>query len=299
MTGTLTLADAPDQELVGLRGRRTTGRTPGRTVTAVGDLVRQPGLVLAVLVLLLVIGWAFAPRLFAGQDPINGVPAEFLQGPSRAHLFGTDNLGRDVYSRVVHGAGLTLRATLVAVLVGLAVGALGGLLAGFVGRWVDDVLMRVVDVMLAVPGLLLSLAVVTALGFGTMNVAIAVGVSNIASFARVMRAETLRVSTSGYVEASHAVGSRRPYTVLAHVLPNAAGPVLALSALEFGSAILAISSLSFLGFGAQPPTPEWGALVSEGRDYLTSGWWMTTFPGLVVVAVVLSANRIARHLEGR
>lgn len=295
MTGTLTLADAPDPGLVGSRPRRS----PGRTASAIGDLVRQPSLVLSVLVLLLVIGWAFAPGLFAGQDPINGVPAEFLQGPSHAHLFGTDNLGRDVYSRVVHGAGLTLRATLVAVLVGLTVGSLGGLLAGFVGRWVDDVLMRVVDVMLAVPGLLLSLAVVTALGFGTMNVAIAVGVSNIASFARVMRAETLRVATAGYVEASHAVGSRRPYTVLAHVLPNAAGPVLALSALEFGSAILAISSLSFLGFGAQPPTPEWGALVSEGRDYLTSGWWMTTFPGLVVVAVVLSANRIARHLEGR
>ncbi len=278
------------------RGARTGG---GRVAAAVLDVLRRPTLVLSGLVIALVVGWAFAPGAFAGQDPVDGVPADFLQGPGRAHLFGTDNLGRDVYARVVHGAGLTLRATLVAVLVGLVVGALVGLVAGFVGHGVDDVLMRLVDVMLAVPGLLLSLAVVTALGFGTMNVAIAVGVSSIAGFARVMRAETLRVATSGYVEASHAVGSRRAYTVLAHVLPNAAGPVLALAALEFGTAILAISSLSFLGFGAQPPTPEWGALVAEGRDYLTSGWWMTTFPGLVVAAVVLSANRIARHLEGR
>jgi len=265
----------------------------------VRDIAGRPGLVLAVLIIVLVIAWAFAPGLFAGQDPIKGVPTQKLSGPSAAHLFGTDHLGRDVYSRVVHGASLTLQATLVAVLVGLLIGSLVGLLAGFVGRWVDDALMRLVDVMLAIPGLLLSLAVVTALGFGTLNVAIAVGVSNIAGFARVMRAETLKVRALTFVEASHAAGSRWTYTLAAHVLPNAIGPVLALSALEFGTAILSISSLSFLGFGAQPPTPEWGALVSDGRDYLASAWWMTTFPGLTIAVVVLSANRIARYLEGR
>ncbi|WP_344418281.1 ABC transporter permease [Pseudonocardia ailaonensis] len=262
------------------------------------DVVRRPGLVLALVVLVVVISWAFVPGLFAHQDPITGVPADRLQGPSAAHLFGTDHLGRDTFSRVVHGASLTLRATLLAVLVGLAAGGLLGLVAGFVGGRLDAVVMRVVDVMLAIPGLLLSLAVVTALGFGTLQVAIAVGVSSVAAFARVMRAETLRVRAQTFVEAAHSVGSRRFYVLAAHVLPNASGPVLALSALEFGSAILSISSLSFLGFGAQPPAPEWGALVSDGRDYLGTAWWLTTFPGLTVALVVLAANRLARHLEG-
>jgi peptide/nickel transport system permease protein len=262
-------------------------------------LLRQPGLVLAAAVIALVLAWAFFPGAFTSQDPLQGVTADRLAGPSLAHLFGTDHLGRDIYTRVVFGTSLTLRATLVAVLLGFAVGAVMGLVSGVLGRWVDDAIMRVVDVMLAIPGLLLSLAVVTALGFGTLNVAIAVGVSNVASFARLMRAESLKVRVQPYVEASRAVGSSWLYTVRAHVLPNAIGPILALSALEFGVAVLSISSLSFLGFGAQPPQPEWGSLVSEGREYLSTAWWMTTFPGLVIAAVVMSANRIARYLEDR
>jgi peptide/nickel transport system permease protein len=280
----------------------TVPRRPGRAVRAgagVARVLRRPGLVLALLVLLVVILWAFLPGLFTSQDPIDGSPVDRLQGPSGAHWFGTDDIGRDVYTRVVYGASLTLQATLIAVIVGLLVGGLIGLVAGFIGRWVDEVLMRVIDVMLAIPGLLLSLAVVTALGFGTVHVAIAVGVSSIAGFARIMRAETLKVRSLSYVEASHSLGSRWTYTLGAHVLPNAVGPVLALAALEFGTAILSISSLSFLGFGAQPPAPEWGALVADGRSFLTTAWWMTTFPGLVVAVVVLSANRVARHLEGR
>lgn len=262
-------------------------------------IVRQPGLLLACAILILVLAWAFFPELFTSQNPIKGIAADRLSPPSGQHWFGTDNLGRDVYTRVVHGAGLTLQATMVAVLVGLVVGSATGVIAGYVRGRVDDWLMRLVEVMLAIPGLLLSLAIVTALGFGTINVAIAVGVANIASFARVMRAETLKVGSLDYVEASRACGSRSGYTLFAHVLPNSAGPVLALTALEFGTAILSVSALSFLGFGAQPPTPEWGALVSDGRDFLAVAWWMTTFPGLVIAAVVLSANRIARAIEGR
>lgn len=260
------------------------------------SVLRQPGLLISFAVIALVVAWAFLPELFTNLDPVNGVPSDKLSPPSAEHWFGTDNLGRDTYTRVVHGAGLTLQATLVAVFVGIVVGAGIGLIAGFVRGRVEDWLMRIVEVMLAVPGLLLSLAVVTALGFGTINVAIAVG---IASFARVMRSETLKISALPYIEASKASGSHWSYTLFAHVLPNAKGPVLALTALEFGTAILSVSALSFLGFGAQPPTPEWGALVSDGRDYLASAWWMTTFPGLVIAAVVLSANRIARFLEDR
>ncbi|SCL26968.1 peptide/nickel transport system permease protein [Micromonospora pallida] len=287
-----------DPDTPGPAGPAAVGVPPvRRRGSAARHLLRRPGLTLSVLAVALVLAWTVVPGLFTGQDPINGVPAERLQSPSGAHWFGTDHLGRDVYTRVVHGSSLTLRATLIAVLVGLVVGSSLGLLAGFVGRWVDDVITRIVDVMLAIPGLVLSLAIVTALGFGTINVAIAIGVANVAGFARVMRAEVLRVTSSVYVEAGRAAGSTWWSVLRRHVLPNAVGPVIALSALEFGTAILAVSSLSFLGFGAQPPAPEWGALVADGRDYLATAWWLTTLPGLVVATVVLAANRIARALE--
>lgn len=259
--------------------------------------LRHPDLLVAGFVLLVVLAWAVAPSLFTGQDPVRGVTADRLQAPSAAHVFGTDHLGRDLFARVVHGSRLTLQATVLAVLIGLVVGTLVGLVAGFLRGIVDDVLMRVVDVLLSIPALLLSMALITALGFGTVQVAVAVGIGTVANFARVMRSEVLKVSASPYVEAARASGVRTTGVLFRHVLPNAAGPVLALSALEFGVAVLAVSALSFLGFGAPPPAPEWGSLVSGGRDYLATAWWLTTLPGLVVAAVVLSANRIARALE--
>ncbi|SEO89783.1 ABC transporter permease [Amycolatopsis saalfeldensis] len=261
-------------------------------------LVRRPGLVLSVLVLAAVLLAAFAPALFTSYDPIAGVPAERLQGPSAAHLFGTDETGRDVFARVVHGASLSLRATVLAVLVALIAGAALGLLAGFRGGWADALVMRVVDVLQAVPAILLSLALVTGLGFGTTNVAIAVGVANLAAFARLMRAEVLRVRTGVFVEAARAGGVRWTGVLTRHVLPHALGPVLVLATITFGTAVLEVSALSFLGFGATPPTPEWGALVAGGRNFLATAWWMTTFPGLTVAAVVLAANRLSRAFDG-
>ncbi|EWC63966.1 Dipeptide transport system permease protein DppC [Actinokineospora spheciospongiae] len=261
-------------------------------------LLRRPGLVLSGVVIALVLLAAVAPALFTGQDPIAGVPAERLRGPSPSHLFGTDETGRDVFARVVHGAALSLRATVIAVLVALVSGAALGLLAGFRGGWLDSVVMRVIDVVQAVPAILLSLALVTALGFGTTNVAIAVGVSNLAAFARLMRAEVLRVRSGAFVEAARASGVRWSGVLGRHVLPNALGPVLVLATLTFGTAVLEVSALSFLGFGATPPTPEWGALVAGGRGFLATAWWMTTFPGLTVAAVVLATNRLGRALDG-
>ncbi|MFE5338858.1 ABC transporter permease [Isoptericola sp. NPDC056578] len=270
---------------------------PRRAARAVRHVLRRPGLLVAVAVLLLVAAWAVVPQAFTAQDPLGGVPADRLQAPSGAHWFGTDHLGRDVYARVVHGASLTLRTTALAVVVGLVLGSLLGLLAGFLRGWVDDVIGRLVDVLLAIPSILLSLAIITALGFGPVKVAIAVGIGSVATFARVMRAEVLRVSTSVYVEAARASGLRWPAVLGRHVLPNSSGPVLALVALDFGTAVLAVSALSFLGYGTPPPAPEWGALVSGGRDYLATAWWLTTLPGLVIVAVVLAANRVSRALE--
>ncbi|WP_427917411.1 ABC transporter permease [Streptomyces sp. cg40] len=277
------------------------GPGPGHRVDAwrvLRFLVRRPGLLLSVLVVVLVVLASFWPGLFTSRDPLTGVPSQNFRGPSGAHWFGTDELGRDVFSRVVHGAQLSLKATLIAVAVAFVVGSLIGLVAGFVGRWIDDVLMRFVDVLLSIPALFLSLALVTALGYGTVKVAVAVGIASVASFARVTRAEVLRVRQAVFVEASRSCGARW-YSVLGrHVLPNAAGPVIVLATLDFGSSILAVSALSFLGYGAPPPAPEWGTLISDGRNYLANAWWLTALPGLAIAATVLATNRIARALDG-
>ncbi|MFD3486187.1 ABC transporter permease [Streptomyces sp. NPDC058665] len=277
------------------------GPEPGRRVDAgrlLRFLVRRPGLLLSVVVLVLVVLASFRPGLFTSQDPLKGVPSANFRGPSGSHWFGTDELGRDVFSRVVHGAQLSLKATLIAVLVAFVIGGLLGVVAGFVGRWVDDVFMRFVDVLLSIPALFMSLALVTALGYGTVKVAVAVGIASVAAFARVARAEVLRVRQAVFVEASRASGARW-YSVLGrHVLPNAAGPVIVLATLDFGASILAVSALSFLGYGAPPPAPEWGTLISDGRNYLANAWWLTALPGLAIAATVLATNRIARALDG-
>ncbi len=263
-----------------------------------GFLLRRPGLVLSIVCLVLVVLAAFWPALFTGRDPLVGDPAQNFRPPGAEHWFGTDELGRDTFTRVVHGAALSLKATLLAVAVAFVVGGALGLVAGFVGRWVEDVLMRLVDVLLSIPALFLSLALVTALGYGTVKVALAVGIASVASFARVMRAEVLRVRQAGYVEAARAGGARW-YTLLGrHVLPGAIGPVVVLATLDFGTAVLAVSSLSFLGYGAAPPAPEWGTLVAGGRNYLANAWWLSTLPGLTIAATVLATNRLARALDG-
>ncbi|MBA2945598.1 ABC transporter permease [Streptomyces himalayensis] len=274
---------------------------PGRRVEArrvLRFLLRRPGLLASVLVVVLVVLASFWPGLFTSRDPLKGVSSQNFRSPSSEHWFGTDELGRDLFSRVVHGAQLSLKATLIAVAVAFVVGGLLGLVAGFVGRWVDDVLMRFVDVLLSIPALFLSLALVTALGYGTVKVAVAVGIASVAGFARVARSEVLRVRQAVFVEASRSCGARW-YSVLGrHVLPNAAGPVVVLATLELGTAILAVSALSFLGYGAPPPAPEWGTLISDGRNYLGNAWWLTALPGLVIAATVLATNRIARALDG-
>ncbi|WP_222119108.1 ABC transporter permease [Microbacterium sp. 1.5R] len=264
-----------------------------------GRLRRLPwGLYFAIGVVTLAVLWAVIPGVFAPGDPLTGTPADKLLPPSVAHWFGTDTLGRDLFGRVVHGAVHSLSGALIAVTVGLALGTLLGAIAGAVGGVVDDILMRVVDVLLAIPGLLLSLSVIILLGFGTVNAAIAVGLGSVAAFARLMRAEVARVRRSEYVEAAYGSGGTFFTVLRRHVLPNSLTPIVALAALQFGTAILAISTLGFLGYGAPPPTPEWGLLIAEGRNYIGTAWWLTALPGLVVVAVVLSANRIS-HRIGR
>ncbi|MBD8045212.1 ABC transporter permease [Arthrobacter sp. Sa2BUA2] len=257
----------------------------------------QPGLVLAWLVLGIVALWAIAPGLFTSHSATSGTARDKLLPPGGEYLLGTDELGRDLFSRIIHGSINSLTGALVAVAVGLVVGTLLGLLAGSVGGVTDAVVMRIVDVLLSIPGLLLSLSIIIILGFGTVNAAIAVGVGSVASFARLSRSEVLRVRRSDFVEAAFGSGGTFTAVLRRHILPNSAGPVLALVALQFGSAILAISTLGFLGYGPPPPTPEWGLLIAEGRNYVATSWWLTTYPGLVVVAVVVSANRISHSIR--
>ncbi|GAA3600300.1 ABC transporter permease [Klugiella xanthotipulae] len=259
----------------------------------------QPTLVLAILVLVVVLAWAVAPGFFTPVDPVQGDAAAALQAPSFRHLFGTDATGRDMFSRTVYGAIHSLSGAIIAVTVGLVLGTLIGVLAGSIGGVADDILMRLVDVLLAIPALLLALSIIILLGFGTTNAAFAVGITSVAAFARLVRSEVVRVRHSDYVEAAFGSGGRYLAVLVRHVLPNSLTPVIAYAALHFGTAILAISTLGFLGYGAPPPTPEWGLMIAEGRNYVATSWWLTTLPGLVVVLVVVSANRLSAALASR
>ncbi|QHC66414.1 ABC transporter permease subunit [Rathayibacter sp. VKM Ac-2759] len=278
------------------RERAPHGRT-ARRLRAVRLLLRRPGFVIALAFAVFVLLSAIAPALFTGYDPYATAPADKLQAPGPAHLFGTDELGRDLFARVLHGGALTIQATVIAIAIALVGGLALGVASGYAGGVVDAVVMRIVDVLLAIPGLLLALAIVTAIGFGTLPVALAVGIGILPGFARTTRAEVLRVKTLPYVEAARTGGATRLRILVRHVLPNSWGPVAVLAVLDLGTAIIAVAALSFLGFGAAPPAAEWGTLISSGRNYLVTSPWLSLLPGLFVGLLVLSLNHVAKTVE--
>jgi peptide/nickel transport system permease protein len=277
---------------LGPSGGPSRGARPARAWRA----ALRPGVLVPLLILLIALAWAIAPGLFTSVSPTAQVGAA-LQGPSAEHWFGTDATGRDMYSRVVFGASQSITAALIAVSVGLVFGSLIGVTAGATGGRVDEALMRLVDVLLAIPTLLLSLSIVILLGFGTANAAIAVGVTSVAVFARLSRSQVVSVRASEFVEAAYGSGGTFWSVLWRHVLPNSLTPVIALAALQLGSAILQISTLGFLGYGAPPPTPEWGLLIAEGRNYVATAWWLTTLPGIVVAVVVIATNRLSQAIN--
>jgi len=259
----------------------------------------RPGTVVATATLLALAVCVLAPGLIATQAPDTVDPTHILLPPSLlppsgVHLLGTDQLGRDLFSRLVFGARSSVLVAVGATVSSSVVGAAIGLLSGFAGGWIDAVLMRAVDVLLAFPALLLALAVVGIIGSSPVNVTIAVAIAVLAPFCRVARAQVLHVRAAPYIDAA-AVGGVSPVTILLrHVIPNASGPVLLVALMGTGVAMLASSSLSFLGFGPAPPATDWGTLAASGRDYLGTAWWLTTFPGAAVVVVVLAVMTLHR-----
>jgi peptide/nickel transport system permease protein len=241
------------------------------------------------IVILFILSAVFAPYL-APYDPLEGSLEQALQGHSRAHWLGTDEQGRDVLSRIIFGGRYSLAIGVVAVSIAIVLGVLLGVLSGYVGGRVDNLIMRATDILMAFPGMLLAMAIVSALGPSLVNLMISIGVYSVPTFARVVRGSVLSIKEMEYVEAARAVGLNHVYIVLAHVLPNCVGPFLVLASLQVATAILVGAGLSFLGLGPQPPTPEWGAMLSTGQQYLRVAPWVATYPGFAIMFVVLGFN---------
>ncbi len=255
------------------------------------NLLRKPTFVFGVafiLTLATVAIFADSVAPWAPDDMIHGR----YQPPGREHLFGTDNLGRDIFSRLVYGSRLSLVVGFVAVGIAATIGTFLGIVAGFVRGTLDSVIMRVIDVMLAFPDILLALFIITMLGPSLTNVMIALGIASIPTYARIARGATLEVSELEFIEASRALGSRRFVILLRHVLPNMFQPILVVATLGIAGAILAAAGLSFIGLGAPPGTPEWGAILSEARTYMRRAWWMAAMPGLLITLTVLAINLV-------
>jgi peptide/nickel transport system permease protein len=251
---------------------------------------RSKTALVGLFVIVIFVLMALLAPLIAPYNPTKIALADSLQSSSFKHLLGTDELGRDMLSRLLWGSRLTLLITVGAVLIALVVGTALGVVAGFRGGWTDNLIMRGIDMLLAMPTFLLAIAIVAALGPGTLNVIIAVGVASVSAFARIAHGAALSVKEEDYVLSARAVGARDGHIMLHHMLPNVFPPLLVQTTLRLATAILTASGLSFLGLGPQPPTPEWGAMLSAGRTYLTSNPQLTIIPGLAILLIAIAFN---------
>ncbi len=253
--------------------------------------------VVGMAILLTIILVAIFADMLAPCDPYLQVYAEALQPPSAAHLFGTDEFGRDIFSRVLYGARISLLVGVVSVAIACVLGSLLGASAGYFGGAYDAVVMRCMDILLAIPSLLLNLSIVAALGKSVFNMMLAVGVSNIPRYCRIMRASVLQIKNTEYVDAARVSGASNMFIILRHIIPNCLAPIIVQATLSVGSAIIACAGLSFLGVGIPAPIPEWGAMLSNGKDFLRHNAYITIFPGLAIMLTVLSLNLMGDGLR--
>lgn len=253
-------------------------------------LAKNKGAVVAMFaIIIIVLACLFAnivsPYDYAKQDLVHK-----LSWPSLKHLCGTDNYGRDIFTRILYGGRISLLISLISVSIATVSGAIIGAISAFYGKFVDNIIMRILDVFMAIPGLLLSVTISTALGSGTFETSVALAVGSIPPIARIIRAQVLTINEQEYIEAARAAGASDLRIIFTHIMPNSMAPLIVQATLRIGSAVLLISSLSFLGAGIQPPTPEWGAMLNAGRAYIRSFWPIIVFPGLAIMITMLSFN---------
>ncbi len=274
---------------------------PARARSRVLGRVRgiRPAVALSILFLALILIAAIVPSLLTKGDPLAVNLGHSLQSPSLEFPFGTDQSGRSVYTRVIYGARESILIGLGATAVGLGIAALLGVVAGLGGKWVDGTVSRLLEVLFSFPGLLLALFLVAIFGSGVTTQIIAVGVASAPGYARMIRAQVLKVKGADYVIASRALGHKPSRTLLKNILPNAFRPLVVLATLGVGQSIVWASALSFLGLGVAPPAPEWGAMLDAGKDYIQTAWWLELFPGAAIVATTLAAGCIGRYLQRR
>ena len=258
---------------------------------------RNKGAIVGLAIFLGVVFCAIFADFIAPNDPYTHDPDNALSPPSWKYPLGTDEYGRCIFSRIIYGSRISLLVGVVSVGIAAVVGVVIGLIAGYCGGIVDSVIMRIMDILLAFPGILLALLIVSVLGRNLVNCMVAVGIWNIPVYARLVRGMVLSVKETEYVLAAKALGLNDLRILFKHILPNCMAPIIVLSTLLMPGAILAAAGLSFLGLGAQPPTPEWGRMLSEGREFLATAWWIATFPGIAIFVTVMGLNLLGDGLR--
>lgn len=262
-----------------------------------GRLRRSVNIMLGATILAIMIFLALFASNITPYNPELITPALRLRPPDALYIFGTDDFGRDVFTRIAYGARLSLLVGVISVSIAATAGVTLGITAGFYGGRLDALIMRLIDVMMAFPGILLALVIVAVLGRSLSNVMIAVGISAIPMYARMARGTTLSLKNMDYVSAARALGASDARIMTRHIFPNILAPLIVIATNGIAGAIISIAALSFLGLGAQPPTPEWGIMLSEGRVYLRNAWWVTTFPGLTIMITVMAINLMGDGLR--
>lgn len=249
-----------------------------------------------VIIIILLASAVLAP-LITPYGPTDGNLVDRIQAPSNVHYLGTDSQGRDIYSRIIYGSRISIQIGVISVGIALIIGTIMGAVAGYYGGKVDAILMRLVDIMLAFPSILLAIAIMAVLGPSLNNAMIAIGIVNIPTFARIVRSSVLSVKAVEFVEAARALGAKDARIIFVHILPNCLAPIIVQATMGIGSAILEAAGLSFLGLGAQPPTPEWGAMLSDARQFITTAPWVAFFPGIAIMFTVLGFNLLGDGLR--